>query len=147
MIGYVRGYSICKVSRKCLKREEYLSELKEHFKNISDTIEQALTDDDIIFGLKKNKVLKVVYIFRKNKEENSLIFLKDYKTKKVDNITTEKFEQALVEEFKEMVALEDVAKVDFKNYEIVPRSIKGFSGSAFALFLGLGLIYGIFLII
>lgn len=143
MIGYIKGYDICNITNKKLDKEEFLSELIKLDSNLKNKILKVLNDNGYVIGLKKKKVLKVVYIFKMDIQQKILKYSESLATKDIEIKTIENFEKAIIEELKEKVTLEEVSKVDWKDIEIVPNESSSFSSLTFSTCLSLGLLFGI----
>lgn len=104
---------------------------------------ETLNNNGYVIELKKKKVLKVVYIFKKDTQHKILQYSESLATKDIETKTIEDFEKAIIEELKEKVTMEEILKVDWKDIEIVPNESSSFSGLTFSTCLSLGLLYGI----
>lgn len=126
MIGKVKGYSVCDISKGTLKKEEFFNEIENRDSNIREKLESVLQNKGLVFGLKKDKKLKAVYIFESANEDKKKIlrFTEKILLDEIDNEIQEKFEKDLINEFKELVSLEEYAKVEWNENVIVPKTLK-----------------------
>ena len=143
MIGYVKGYNICNISKKKLANEELFMELVEIDSEVKDKVLEILDNNGYIIGLKKGKILKSIYMFSYDKDNKILKFSNSIQAKDIAKESIEEFEKAILEELKEKVLLEEISKVEWNDNIIEPRQFSKFSGSAFAICISLGLMYGI----
>jgi len=66
IIGKIKGYRICDVTSKSFEVKKYsFDELKNKNSKIEDEIKKILNDGGKVFGLTKDKTLKLVYLFKK----------------------------------------------------------------------------------
>jgi len=116
MIGYLKGYNICRVSRREMKKDKVFEELEI---SIKEEIMKTLEKKGYVYGFKKGKVLKVVYLFDSNQIEGevNLIFTKSYYSKDVEN-RKEDFDNAFLEAIKDKLILEEFSKITWKDSEI-----------------------------
>ena len=91
IIGYIKGYDFCVVTKKKLEKEEFLSELINENPNIKEEMMSVLDNNGYIIGLTKKKVLKLAYLFDLN--EKVLTFRNKILTKEID----EKIEQYIAD--------------------------------------------------
>lgn len=146
IIGDVKGYGICNVTKKKIEKEDFLSELQKVDSNIKAEILEVLESQGYVYGLKKKKVLKAVYLFDNKQEENKkvLVFNKSICSEEIKDIIKE-FENVLITELKGKVVIEEFSKVIWNDIEILPRNIRNgkFSMLAFSLCFFLGFLFGI----
>lgn len=143
MIGYVKRYNICNISKKKLANEELFVDLLKIDSEIKSKISEILDNNGYIIGLKKKKILKSIYIFSYDKDNKVLKFSNSIQVKDITKESIEEFEKAILEELKEKVLLDEISKVEWNDNIIEPRQFSKFSGSAFAICISLGLMYGI----
>ena len=139
MIGYIKGYDFCVVTKKKLEKEEFLSELLNEKSNIKDEIENILDNNGYVIGLKKKNILKLVYFFEL--KGKVLTFKKKILTKEIDEKTKNEFEKIITEELKEKLVFEELEKIDWNDIEIKPKKKAGFSFTVFAICIVLGFIF------
>lgn len=144
MIGNIKGYDICNITTRSIKKEELLSEIKTEDSEIKEEIITVLKNKGYICGLKKKGILKAIYLFEHIQEHNKKIlkynkslYVEDTKDKK------EQFEKIIIEELKEKVNWGEFSKVIWNDMEIEPNESQGFSGLTFSICISLGVIYGI----
>lgn len=152
MIGYIKGYDICEVTKRKIEKKNFLDEMKVIQPAIKEELLQVLENKGIIYGLKKKNILKAVYLFEekteedkeKEEEKNILVFRAAYHTEDTAD-KMEELEKAITGELKEKICLEEYAGVEWNDIEIKPRTISGngFSGGLFSLFLCLGVMFGV----
>lgn len=143
MIGRVKGYDICVVTVGKLNKDGFLDSIISKESGFKEKLLDILKNKGYIIGLKKKKVLKVLYIFEMNKEEKTLSFSESLKVDDVEPKTIEEFEKVILEELKEKLFFDELTKIDWNDIEINPKKFFGFSESAFSLCLSLGVMYGI----
>ena len=143
MVGYIKGYDICNVTKRKIEKEEFLSEIQIKDSKIKEKIINVLENKGCVYGLKKKGIFKAIYIFDNKKVDNKKV-LKFNKSLYVEEARDKKeqFEKAIIEELKEKVTMEEVSKVDWGDIEIEPNKIAGFSGLTFSVCISLGIIYG-----
>lgn len=132
--------------KKKIEQENFLNEIIVKDAGIKKEITGVLDRKGCVYGLAKKGVLKAVYIFDKITDENKNL-LKFYKSIFLDEVENKKkeFEDAIIEDLKEKVALEQIEKVDWEDIEIEPNTMEGFSGISLSLGISLGLLYGVIL--
>ena len=116
MIGYLKGYDICRVTKGEMKKDKVVEELDA---SIKEEILKVLEKNGFVYGFKKGKVLKVVYLFDSNQieGESNLIFTKSYYSKEVED-KKEEFDNVFLEAMKEKLVLEEFSKITWKDEEI-----------------------------
>ena len=116
MIGYLKGYNICKVSKKDIEKDKFVEDLET---SIKEEILKTFEKKGYVYGLKKGKVLKVVYLFDSNEIEGkvNLTFTKSYYSKDVED-REEDFDNAFLEAMKDKLILEEFSKITWKDNEI-----------------------------
>lgn len=143
MIGYVKGYNVCNITKKKIENEELFIDLIKIDSEMKDKVLEILDNNGYIIGLKKKKVLKSIYFFSYDKDNKVLKFSNSIQTKDIAKESIEEFEKAILEELKEKVLLEEISKVEWNDNIIEPRQFSNFSGSALAIGISLGVTYGI----
>jgi len=117
MIGYLKGYTICRVSKREMKNDKLFEDFEKEIKNeILKTFEKK----GFVYGFKKGKVLKVAYLFDSNQIEGevNLTFTKSYYSKDVEN-REEEFDNAFLEAMKDKLIVEEYSKITWKGSNIV----------------------------
>ena len=116
MIGFLKGYTICRVSKRDMKKEEFFEDFE---KSIKEEILKTFDKKGFVYGFKKGKILKAVYLFDSNQieDEVSVTFNKSYYSKDVENIK-EDFDNAFLEAMKEKLVLDEFSKIIWKDNEI-----------------------------
>jgi len=117
MIGYLKGYNICRVSRREMKKDKVVGELET---SIKEEILKTFEKKGFVYGFKKGKVLKVVYLFDSNYQTDgnvSLTFTKSYYSKEVEG-REEEFDNAFLEAIKDKLVLDEFSKIIWKDREI-----------------------------
>ncbi|MCD7950666.1 MAG: hypothetical protein LUG12_10475 [Erysipelotrichaceae bacterium] len=136
MFGYVKGYSTCNVTKKKIN-DESLRELLTIDNNIKNKLEDALSKDAYIVGLKKKKALKCIYIF--NKEHDTLIFSEIIKTDEITDKILTAFEKDIIADLTDKVSSKEVSQVDWNDIVIEPDN----SLYWLPIGLSLGVLFGI----
>lgn len=139
VIGYIKGYDFCVVTKKRIEKEEFLSELINENSNIKEEIMSVLDNNGYIIGLEKKKILKVAYLFELNGKV--LTFKNKILAKEIDEKTQQEFEKIITEELKEKLVFEELEKIDWNDIEIEPKKKVGFSFLVFAICIALGIIF------
>lgn len=87
---------------------------------------KILENKGLMFGLKKDKKLKAIYLFDSRKENNNriLIFTEKILLDEINEEVEKEFEKVINQEFVELVSLEDYSKVEWGDEEIVPKTVK-----------------------
>lgn len=116
MIGYLKGYNIFRVSKREMKKDKVFGELET---SIKEEILNTFEKNGFVYGFKKGKVLKVVYLFDSNQNEGevNLIFTKSYYSKDVEG-REEEFDNAFLEAIKDKIVLDEFSKITWKDNEI-----------------------------
>ncbi|MCD7839829.1 MAG: hypothetical protein LUG46_04285 [Erysipelotrichaceae bacterium] len=136
MLGYIKGYTTCTITKK-KTNEETLSELIIIDNNIQNKLAEAFNNDAYVFGMKKKKVLKCVYIF--HKEKDTLIFSETIKTDEITDKILKSFEKDIIEDLKVKVSTKEIAYVDWNDIVIEPNN----SLNWLAIGISLGVLIGI----
>ncbi|MCD8027689.1 MAG: hypothetical protein LUF02_03305 [Erysipelotrichaceae bacterium] len=136
MIGYVKGYTNCTITKKRIN-DKTLSELIKVDNKIQNKLDYALNNDAYIVGLKKKKVLKCVYIF--NKENDTLIFSVIIKTEEITDKILKAFEKDIIVDLKNKVSAKEIAHVEWNDVVIEPNN----SLNWLAFGISLGVLFGI----
>lgn len=139
VIGYIKGYDFCVVTKKKLEKEEFLSELINENPNIKEEMMSVLDNNGYIIGLTKKKVLKLAYLFDLN--EKVLTFRNKILTKEIDEKIEQEFDKIITEELKEKLVFEELEKIDWEDIEIKPKKKAGFSLLVFASCIILGIVF------
>lgn len=143
MFGSFKGYNICNVTKRMMKKDSF-KELEKIETNIKKEIIKVLENKGYVYGLKEKNILKAVYLFENTKTENKNIL--NFKTSLyTDDVKDkmEQFEKIIIEELKEKVNWGTCSKVIWNDIEIEPKNEGGFSGLSFSMCLLLGVLYGI----
>ena len=104
IVGSIKGYNICNVTKKIIEKENSMNELEQVETNIKDEIIKNLENKGYVYGLKEKDIVKAVYLFEntKNENKNILVFKTSLYTNDVKD-KMEQFEKIILEELKEMV--------------------------------------------
>lgn len=140
MFGSIKGYTYSNISKRLLKKEEYLSEVKEKDKDIEKEIQEIIQNKGFIRVLRKKKIIKAIYLFEK--KDNNLIFKKSIITDEIDKEKQDSLEKIIVAELSEYVAVQDIKSVDFKDKVIEPK-MSSFNIPMFSVWFSLGIVYGL----
>lgn len=139
VVGYIKGYDFCVITKKRLEKEEFLSELLNEKTDIKEEIMSALDNNGYVIGLEKKKVLKVAYLFELNGKV--LTFKNKVLAKEIDEKIQQEFEKIITEELKEKLTFEELEKIDWNDIEIVPKKKEGFSFLVFFSCVALGIVF------
>jgi hypothetical protein len=121
-----KDYRLCDVSKNKANQIEFIKELKEKDSKVVEKIIAILDNHGLVYGFKKDIILKAIYLFKKEKDDEKYI-LKLEESIMTDEITDEmkdELERQLLEELSEYVAFEDYSKVVFNNKEVVPKTVR-----------------------
>lgn len=126
MIGKIREYSVCNVSKSILKKDEFFEDILSRDTMIKEKIQNILSNNGIIYGLKKDKKLKAVYLFESITEDKKHIlrFTEKIILDEISKEIQEEFEKCIIEELSEFVSLEDYSKIEWGDNIIVPKMVK-----------------------
>ncbi len=121
MYGSIMGYKIREITSDNFEGEQFLKELEEIDENIKEKLISAISEDDFIIGLVKDNILKCVYIFKKQKEKLVLIFTEMICVKEISDAheLLKKFESKIIEQFKGLLTLGKIEKVEWNDMYIV----------------------------
>lgn len=142
-----KGFHLCDIGKKKINKEEFVEEIKAKDAKIAEEVINVLSNKGEVCGFKKDKKLKAIYLFEREKEEKKVI-LKLSKKIMVDEISEEmekELDDVLLTNFIEVVALEEISKVVFEDKEIVPKTVKvgKFNIAIGSLSLAIGTIIGV----
>lgn len=147
IIGKIKGYSVCDISKGTLKKEEFFQEIEVKEPKIKEKAIQILENKGVMYGLKKDKKLKAIYLFDSRVENNNriLIFTEKILLDEINEEVEKEFEKAINQELIELVSLEDYKKVEWGDEEIVPKTVKvgKYAVPLGTLFFIIGVIIGI----
>ncbi len=115
MMGYVKGYNVCDITKKEIANEELFIDFLEIDPKIKDEVLDILDHNGYIIGLKKKKNLKSIYMFRYDKNHNVLKFYNFLQAKDVAKESMEEFEQAILEELKRKILLAEIPQVEWDD--------------------------------
>lgn len=118
-IVYIKGYDFCVVTEKEIEKEGFLSELTNQNPNIKDEIISILDNNGYVIGLKKNNVLKSVYLFELNGK--ILTFKSKILTNEINEKTKNEFKKSITIELKEKLVYDELEKIDWNDIEILPK--------------------------
>lgn len=126
MVGKIKGYSVCSISKGTLKKEDFFDEIKNKDLNVKEKIQNILSNHGIIYGLKKDKKLKAVYLFESITEDKKRIlkFTEKILLEEINKEIQEEFEKDITEELSEFVSLEEYSKIVWDENVIVPKMVK-----------------------
>lgn len=126
IIGKIKGYSVCDITKGTLKKEGFFEEIENKEPKIKEKVEKILEDKGVMFGLKKDKKLKAIYLFDSKVENDGriLIFSEKILLDEINEEIVKEFEKVLNQELIELVSLEDYKKVEWGDDEIVPKTVK-----------------------
>ena len=101
--GLIEGYDINEISKRKAKNTELFEEIKKVDSEIQEKVQKCLEKNNyIIYGIKKNKKIKGIYIFKE--ENNSLINTERIFTNEINDNIKNKYDKCLIEINKELVA-------------------------------------------
>jgi len=126
MIGKIKGYSVCNASKNMLKKDELFEDILTRDKKIKEKIQNILSDNGMIYGLKKDKKIKAVYLFESTFEDKKHIlkFTEKIILDEINKEIQEKFEECIISELSEFVSLEEYSKIEWGDNIIVPKKVK-----------------------
>jgi len=147
IVGKIKGYSVCDISKGTLKKEDFFEEIEVKEPKIKEKAMKIIENKGVMFGLKKDKKLKAIYLFdsKVEKDNRVLMFTEKILLDEINEEVEKEFEKVLNQEFIELVSLEDYSKVEWGDEEIVPRTVKvgKYAISLGALFFAIGVAIGI----
>ena len=128
MFGNVKEYKVIEITKKVIEKKKW--SLEEFDKNDIKEIEDTLNNNGFIFALgkklDKNRIIKGLYIFKKDKKDNEDIFVFD-KTIFVEEIREEvivEFEDALDEYLGAVVSEQQAHRAYFRDKEFELKKVK-----------------------
>jgi len=126
MFGKIKEYSVCTVSKSNLKKEEFFDEILSIDTTIKEKIQNVLSNHGLIYGLKKDKKLKAIYMFESYVEDKKRIlkFTEKILLNEINKEVQEEFEKLIKDELSEFVSLEDYSKIEWGDNVIVPKMVK-----------------------
>ena len=124
IIGKIKGYAVCTITRGTLKKGEFFEEIEVKEPKIKEKALKIVENKGIIYGLKKDKKLKAIYLFDSKSEDDGkvLLFIEKILLDEINEEVEKEFEKALNQEMIELVSLEDYKRVEWGEDEIVPKT-------------------------
>lgn len=126
LIGKVNGYSICNITKVMLKKNDFFEQIEKKDIKIKEKIQTTLNNKGLIFGFKKDKKLKAIYIFESVIENKKRIlkFTEKILLEEISKELQDNFEKNISNELMELVSLEDYEEIEWNGNVIVPKTIK-----------------------
>jgi len=147
IIGKIKGYSVCTITKGTLKKGEFFEEIEVKEPKIKEKALEIVENKGIIYGLKKDKKLKAIYLFDSKSEDDGkvLLFIDKILLDEISEEVEKEFEKALNQEMIELVSLEDYKRVEWGEDEIVPKKVKvgKYMVSLGSIFFMVGMVIGI----
>ena len=75
VIGKIKGYSVCTITKGTLKKGEFFEEIEVKEPKIKEKAIEIVENKGIIYGLKKDKKLKAIYLFNSKHEDDGEVLL------------------------------------------------------------------------
>ena len=118
--GIIDGYEMNLVGKLRLKKEELFEEVKKKDKDIIEKCKKALENDGVIYSYEKDKKIKALYVFEKEKKEDGKVLVnkETIYTKEIDDKLKVRLDDRIKEELKEKIALLEYKKI-YINDEVV----------------------------
>ena len=146
-ISFILHFTVCDISKGTLKKEDFFEEIEVKEPKIKEKAMKIIEDKGVMFGLKKDKKLKAIYLFdsKMEKDNRVLMFTEKILLDEINEEVEKEFEKAINQEFIELVSLGDYSKVEWGDKDIVPKTIKvgKYAISLGTLFFIIGVIIGI----
>lgn len=120
------GFHLCNIKKNQINDAEFMQEVESKDNKINQEVMDVIKNKGKVYGFKKDKKLKAIFIFEKVKNEKKAT-LKLSKKIYIDEINEEmqkQLEQILISYISQYVALEEISKIIFEDKEIVPELIK-----------------------
>lgn len=128
MFGNIKEYKVLEITKKVLEKKKW--SLVEFDKEVIKEVEDVLENKGFVFALgkkiDKNKIVKCLYIFKKESKDNEDVFVFN-KTEFVEDIREEiilEFEDALDEYLGAVVSEQQVHKAFFRDKEFELKKVK-----------------------
>lgn len=122
----IKEFHLCNVRKKQINNYEFIKEIKAKDSRIIQEVIDVIENKGKVYGFEKNKKLKAIFLFEKvkNEKKKTLKLSKKILLDDIDKEMEQQFENILISNFVQYVALEDISKVIFENQEIVPEVVK-----------------------
>ena len=148
--GIIDGYEMNLVGKLRLKKEELFEEVKKKDKDIIEKCRQVLENGGNIYSYEKDKKIKALYLFEKEKRDNEKVLVnkKNIYTKEIDDKLKVKLDERIKEELKEKISLLEYKKI-YINDEVMQFNPKKSKKEIYLSLIGgalLGFIFGWFIL-
>ena len=140
----VTGYTFCSIKKSDLGKKEFLSDIEKIEPKIKEKITKILNNGGKIYGLKKRRKLKVVYLFDavEQNEQKGLVFEQSIYTENVKDAKIKECEIAIRQILQEEVNKNNYIGVKWNNLKIAFNKKENFFALMFPICLLIGAMVG-----